>query len=73
MSAARHATDANSEALRMHLTVQALCERALLGENISPEDLGALLNASRCVQYNTARTLYAVNLFETRDRRAVLA
>jgi hypothetical protein len=71
MSAQRHATDANSEALRLHLAIQGLCERNALGENITPEDIGALLRSSVCVQYHTARTLYAVGQFGGIDRRDV--
>jgi hypothetical protein len=66
MSAHRHATDANSEALRLHLAIQDLCERNALGENISPEQLGDLLRKSACVQYHSARTQYAVSQFEAR-------
>lgn len=73
MSANRHATDANSEALRLHLAIQALCERNALGNNITGEEIGALLRSSVCVQYHTARTLYAVGQFGSVDRRDVAA
>jgi hypothetical protein len=71
MSANRHANDANSEALRLHFTIQALCERNALGNNITSEEIGALLRSSVCVQYHTARTLYAVGQFNGIDRRDV--
>lgn len=73
MSATRHASDANAEALRLHLAIQALCERNLLGENITPEELGSLLRKSAGVQYHTARTMHAVSMFPTVDRRDVAA
>lgn len=69
MSAARHATDANEEAKRLHMSIQDLCERSVLGENITPEQIGALLRTSACVQYHTARTQYAVAQFADQERR----
>lgn len=66
MSAKRHANDANSEALRLHLAIQDLCERNARGENVTPEQIGDLLRKSTCVQYHTARTQYAVSQFEAR-------
>lgn len=68
MSAARHAKDANYEAQRLHVAIQDLCERNALGENITAEQLSSILRASACVQYNTARTQYAVTQFG--ERRA---
>lgn len=73
MSASRHATDANAEALRLHLAIQALCERNALGNNITAEDLSSLLRGSVGVQYHTARTLYAVGQFHHSERRDVAA
>jgi hypothetical protein len=73
MSATRHASDANTEALRLHLAIQSLCERNALGENITAEQIGQLLRTSVCVQYHTARTLYAVGQFGGVDRRDVAA
>lgn len=73
MSAARHATDANTEAIRLHVAIQTLCERNALGNNITAEELGALLRGSVGVQYHTARTLYAVGQFHATDRRDVAA
>jgi hypothetical protein len=73
MSASRHATDANAEALRLHLAIQALCERNALGNNITAEDLSALLRGSVGVQYHTARTLYAVGQFHATERRELAA
>lgn len=73
MSATRHASDANAEALRLHLAIQSLCERNALGDNITAEDLSALLRGSVGVQYHTARTLYAVGQFHAIDRRDVAA
>lgn len=66
MSAARHANDADSEAARLHLAIQDLCERNMLGENISSEDIAKLLRAAACVRYHTVRTRYAVSQFEAR-------
>jgi hypothetical protein len=73
MSATRHASDANNEALRLHLAIQSLCERNALGENITAEDLSALLRGSVGVQYHTARTLYAVGQFHAAERRELAA
>lgn len=70
MTAARHAADANAEALRLHLAIQGLCEKVGLGETITIENLGAVLRTSACVQFHTARTMYAVSQFATPDRRA---
>ncbi len=72
MSASRHASDANDEALRLHLAIQALCERNALGDNITAEDLTALLRGSVGVQYHTARTMYAVGQFHRVERREVV-
>jgi len=66
MSAQRHATDADSEAARLHLAIQDLCERNMLGENISGEDVTKLLRSAACVRYHTARARYAVSQFEAR-------
>jgi hypothetical protein len=71
MSAARHAHDANHEALRLHLAIQSLRERAQSGHTLTHEDLTLLLRTSVCVQYHTARTLYAVGQFA--DRREPVA
>jgi hypothetical protein len=70
VTAARHACDANAEALRLHLAIQGLCEKSALGESITPEQLATLLRSSGCVQYHTARTTHAVALFPSPDRRA---
>ncbi len=73
MSATRHAHDANAEALRLHLAIQDLCARNMLGQNITTEELGALLRKSAGVQYHTARTMHAVSLFPAPDRRELAA
>lgn len=73
MSAARHATDANSEALRLSLALQDLCASALLGALPTAEQLVALHRTSACVQYHTARTLYAVGQFNDSERREAAA
>lgn len=73
MSANRHATDANNEALRLHLAIQSLCERSALGNNITAQELADLLRGSVGVQYHTARTLYAVGQFHAAERRNLVA
>ncbi len=64
---------ADAEAMRLHLAIQDLCARNMLGENITAEDLGALLRKSAGVQYHTARTLHAATIFPPADRRDVAA
>lgn len=73
MSAVRHATDANAEAMRLHLAIQGLCERSALGESITPEQVSALMRSSACVQFHTARALYATSQFAAPERRAPAA
>ena len=62
MSAARHAKDANAEALRLSLALSDLCARALLGVLPTTEELGALERQARFVQYHAARTVHAVSM-----------
>lgn len=73
MSASRHASDANQEAIRLHVAIQSLCERNALGNNITAEELSTLLRGSAGVQYHTARTLFAVGQFHAMDRRDLAA
>lgn len=69
MSAARHAADANAEALRLSVALEDICANALLGVMPTAEELGAILLRSRCVQYHTARAAHATSLFPVVDRR----
>ena len=73
MSAARHAKDANDEAGRVHLTVQAMCEQSLLGVAPTSEELAALHRSLACLRYHAARAVYAAGQFPSPDRRAPAA
>jgi hypothetical protein len=73
MSANRHAADANDEAGRVHLIVQAMCEQSLLGVAPTSEELAALHRSLACVRYHAARTVYATSQFPAPDRRAPAA
>lgn len=70
MTAARHAKDANAEALRLSLALEDIFANALLGVLPTTEQLGTLRSQSRFVQFNTARTMHATAMFPTPDRRA---
>lgn len=70
MTANRHATDANDEARRVHLTVQDMCAQSLLGVAPTSEELAALHRSLACVRYHVARTVFATSQFPAPDRRA---
>lgn len=70
MTATRHATDANAEALRLSLALEDICANALLGVSPTTEQLGTLRSQSQFVQFNTARTMHATAMFPAPDRRA---
>jgi hypothetical protein len=68
MSATRHATDANAEALRLSLALEDICANALRGVMPTTEELAALHRQSRFVQYHTARAVHSTSL-PSADRR----
>jgi hypothetical protein len=69
MSAARHSTDANDAAKRLHTAIQDLRDKAAHGQHANFESLDALLKSIVCLHFNTARTMYAVHQFPVPDRR----
>lgn len=60
MTAARHAADARDEVQRVRLTLQAMCERSMLGVSPTSAELHATFLDAGLAEYHACRTMIAI-------------
>jgi len=60
VTAARHASDAREEILRLRIALEAMCERSLLGVAPTGAELNTALLGASAAEYHVCRTMVAI-------------